>query len=92
MQHDEILDLGLAGGGQRVIGGAQIGEFRLAFPERTRARHAMRVKHRQRGGNSAERSIGMPQPVAELVEAARIVTAAHASPLVEIGDVGHLRP
>src|SRR5438067_1180212 len=34
----------------------------------------------------------MPQPITELVEAARIVTAAHASLLVQIGDVGHLRP
>src|SRR5437660_12584856 len=34
----------------------------------------------------------MPQPIAELVEAARIVTAAHASLLVQVGDVGHFRP
>src|SRR5437762_12966159 len=34
----------------------------------------------------------MPQPITELVEAARIITAAHASLLVQIGDVGHLRP
>src|SRR5436305_14863834 len=34
----------------------------------------------------------MPQPITELVEAPRIVAATHASTLIEIRDVGHLRP
>src|SRR5258707_891210 len=34
----------------------------------------------------------MPQAVAELIETTRIVASTHASLLVEVGDVGHLRP
>jgi len=46
MQGDEVLDLGCCRGGQRVVGGAQIGEFGLALAERPRTRHPMRVEHR----------------------------------------------
>jgi len=34
----------------------------------------------------------MPQPVAKLVEPARIVATAHPAFLVEVGDVGNFGP
>ena len=34
----------------------------------------------------------MPKAVAELVEAARVVAATQFALLVQVGDVGHLRP
>ena len=77
---------------QRVVGGAHVGELGLAVAARARPRHAMRVEHRQRRRDAAERAVGMPQPVAELVEAARVVAPAHLVLGVEVGDVGDLGP
>ena len=88
----EVVDLGLCRRGQRIVGGAQIGEFGVAVAERARSRHAVRVQHRQHGRDPAERPVGVPQPVAELVEPARVVAAAQPARFVEVGNVGHFRP
>jgi hypothetical protein len=46
VQRDEAVDLGLGRGGQRIVGGAQIGEFGVAVAERAWAGNAVRVQHR----------------------------------------------
>lgn len=61
----------------------QVGEFGLA----TRRWYAVRVKHRQRRGNSAKGAVGMPKTVAELIETARVIGDPRPVVLVEVRDI-----
>jgi hypothetical protein len=72
--------------GQRFPGSAQIGEFGFAAAPW----HVVGVKHGQGRRNPAKGAIGMPEPVAELIEPARVVSSAQSVVLVEVRYVGDL--
>ena len=84
---DEILDLGLGRGVERVVGRAHVGELGVAAVGRDDAPAQDRIL----GRHGAERGVGMPQPVAQRRHAPLVVARELAAVLVEVGDVGEGR-
>jgi hypothetical protein len=84
MLADEILDLGLRPGIQRVVGGAHVCELGAAAP----GRDGPRREQRELRGNLCEGTVGMPQPVAQLEEPLAIVGRDDLAILVEVGEIG----
>ena len=72
--------------GQRIVGRAHVGELGLAADRRDRAG----MQHRAIGRQALERGIGVPQPVAEIVEPLAVVGVEDAVLGVEIADIGHV--
>jgi hypothetical protein len=86
MLGDQSLDRDLGLVGQRIVGGAQVGELGLAtFPG-----HDMGVEHRERARHGAERGVGVPQSVGQPVEPPLAVGLEHVGIAVEIGNIGDL--
>ena len=88
MLGDERVDHLLHRIRQRVKGGAQIGELGLAVAFRARVRDPVRIEHRQRPRDWAERGVGVPEAVAERVHAAPVARRARAVVGVEVRDIG----
>jgi hypothetical protein len=83
MLGDESVDLILHDLRQRVVSGAHIGEFSLATPERACRRHCDRVQHPEYHRHRQIGGIGMPNAVAEEVEAPAVIAVAQLATLVE---------
>src|SRR5215831_20657515 len=87
MLADEILDFGLVASGERVIGGAHIGEFGVRTPRGKNPAREQRILRRDR----AKRAVGVPQPVAELEEPYRVAVRHDVAVFVEVGKIGDAR-
>ena len=83
MLADHVLDLGLGVVVERVIGRAHVGEFGVA---------ALGIDHPRRqqrkfGRDRAERTVGMPQAVAEIEKMGTAVARQRLAVLAEVGNV-----
>src|SRR5450432_1403411 len=83
MLADHVLDLGPGLVVERVIGGAHVGEFGVAALGIDHARRQQRKLRR----NRAERTVGMPQAVAEIEQMGAMIARQRLAVLAEIGDV-----
>ena len=72
--------------GEVVVGGAQVGEFRLA----ALGRDDMGIEHGILAGDRAERGIRVPELDGQGVEAAVVGPVAYVALLVEVRDIGDL--
>ena len=81
---DQVLNFGLGGLVERVVGGAHVGELGVAAVASHDAPAQQRVARR----HDAEGGIGVPQPVAQRGHAAAVVAFESPVVLVEVGDVG----
>jgi hypothetical protein len=80
---DHVLDLGLGLVVERVIGGAHVGEFGVAA---LGVHHARRQQRKFRR-NRAERTVGVPQAVAEIEQMGAVIARQRLAVLAEVGDV-----
>jgi hypothetical protein len=84
---DQVLDLGFGLLVERVIGGTHVRELGIAAGGRDHARRKQRVFR----GNGSERTVGVPEPIAEIEHAPPVVADIGLRILIEIGDVNHQR-
>ena len=83
---DQILDLGLGLGVERIVGSSHISKLGIATSGRNDASGQQRVFC----GYRLERRIRMPQPIAEIERAPAIIPRQQVAVLIEIRDVAHL--
>ncbi len=83
MLADHVLDLGLGFVVERVIGRAHVGEFGVAALGIDHPRRQQRKLRRDR----PERTVGMPQAVAEIEQMGAVIARQRLAVLAEIGDV-----
>ena len=80
---DQVLALRLGLVVERIIGRAHVGEFGVAAGRRNAPRRQQRILRRHR----LERTVGVPQPVAQTEQPPPVVARQHLVVLVEVGDV-----
>jgi hypothetical protein len=81
---DEVFDLGLGRGIERVPGRAHVGELGVA----ARGGDDAPAQDRVLGRHDTERGVGVPQTVAQCRHAPLVVACQLLARLVEVGDVG----
>ncbi len=81
---DEPFEPALHGLGQRVVGGALVGEFGVAADRRDGARIEQRCERRQ----PLERAVGVPDPVRQLELPCPRILPPDLVLVVEVGNVG----
>ena len=85
MLRDEALELALHFIGQRIVGGAHIGEFGVTSDRRD----AARIKDRRARRQIFERAIGVPQPVTKIQTAHLAVLGPDFAPMGQVRDIDH---
>jgi len=80
---DQVVDLSLGLVVERIIGRAHVGELRVAA---LRVHHAGRQQRKFRG-DRAERTVGMPEAVAEIEQMLAMILRQRLAVLVKVGDV-----
>src|SRR5882757_5890428 len=83
MLADHVLDLGLGLVVERVIGRTHVGKFGVA----ALGVHHPRRQQRKFCRNRAERTVGMPQAVAEIEQMNTAVARQRLANLVEVGNI-----
>ena len=86
MDGDLALEQPLGRRRQRIVGGAQIGEFCVA----AFVGNDVGIEHAERAGHGPERGVGVPEAVGQPVEPAPRIDLEHLAVAVEVGDVGDL--